>query len=101
MQSESPDLNIIGLQAKQASKKMAQATTEEKNRALGFLAKALHEQMAKILSANAQDIQEGVMANLSADGASCSEPQREQWGWRRSKLNRNLLQSIQTKEKSF
>lgn len=67
MQSESPDLNIIGLQAKQASKKMAQATTEEKNRALGFLAKALHEQMAKILSANAQDIQEGVMANLSAE----------------------------------
>lgn len=66
MPSGSPDLNLIGVQARKASREMAFAATLQKDEALGFLASALTH-TAKILAANALDINEGVKANLSAE----------------------------------
>ena len=53
-------------QAKAASRKLAKATTDEKNRALKLMADGLRAQRATILAANAADVEGARAAKLSA-----------------------------------
>jgi len=56
----------IGKQAKQAARALALADTETKNRALTAAAAALEAHAAEILAANAEDLENGTAAGLSA-----------------------------------
>ncbi len=56
----------LGEKAKSASRVLALATTEQKNRALKAIADALKENADKVISANAIDLENGKAAGLSA-----------------------------------
>jgi glutamate-5-semialdehyde dehydrogenase len=60
------DLNRMGQLARDASRKLARATTEQKNGALYAIADALDANSERILDANQQDIDEGRANGLSA-----------------------------------
>ena len=59
------DLQAIGRQAKQASRKLAVLKTDQKNHALLEIADALEAQAAEVLKANALDIEDGRNKGLS------------------------------------
>jgi len=59
------DLQQMGMQAKEAARRMAKATTEQKNSALKLIADFLLESQASILKANLEDLQAGREAGLS------------------------------------
>ena len=52
------DTEILGLKAKQAEKMLAIASTEQKNKALEFMAKSLRDNCGQILTANAVDMEQ-------------------------------------------
>ncbi|MBO5935379.1 MAG: glutamate-5-semialdehyde dehydrogenase [Clostridia bacterium] len=58
-------LNNIGQNAKDASKVLATASSETKNKALAAMAKALEENAEKIIESNKADIENGSDAGLS------------------------------------
>ena len=58
-------IELQGLAARDASRRLAVTTTEEKNRALEAIARALTERMDEVLSANEADLAAGRDAGLS------------------------------------
>jgi glutamate-5-semialdehyde dehydrogenase len=64
--SEAIDLNRIGQRARDAARKLARATTEQKNGALYAIADALDKHSERILAANRQDVEEGRANGLNA-----------------------------------
>ncbi len=58
-------MDQLGAQARDASKKIALATTEQKNRALTVAADALRSREPEVLAANAQDIEFSTQKGLS------------------------------------
>ena len=59
-------MHDIGRRAKAAARVLAQATPEQKNRALAAIAKALRADAAAILAANAEDIAEARTSGMNA-----------------------------------
>jgi glutamate-5-semialdehyde dehydrogenase len=73
-------MRAIGIEARAASRKLANASTEQKNRALAAAARALRERSPEILAANALDLAEARDKNLSAaliDRLTLNEPRIE------------------------
>jgi glutamate-5-semialdehyde dehydrogenase len=60
-------INQIGLQAKQASKILANVSSKQKNKALLAMANHILNDHEKILEANKKDIKEAINKNLSID----------------------------------
>ncbi len=60
------DLNRMGQLAREASRKLGRATTEQKNGALYAIADALDANSERILAANLQDVEEGRANGLNA-----------------------------------
>lgn len=60
------DLNALGQRARTASRVLATARTDQKNAVLTAIAGALLARQAAILSANAEDVEEGRASGLSA-----------------------------------
>lgn len=60
------DLHQMGKTARQAARKLARVTTEQKNAALYAIADALDAHSERILAANAQDVEEGRANGLDA-----------------------------------
>ena len=58
-------LRQLGINAREASRRLALCSTEEKNTALRLLAKALRENSEKIIAANSVDLENGREAGLS------------------------------------
>ena len=50
-------MQVVGKEARQASRAMARATTEQKNQALTHIARLVREQSARILETNAVDVE--------------------------------------------
>ena len=59
------DLNLIGKQARAASRELAVLKTDQKNEALRYIADALEAQASVVLQANALDIDDGRKKGLS------------------------------------
>ncbi len=59
-------MNDVGRRARAASRRMARATTREKNAALLAIAAALQAHKADVLAANAKDVEAGRLAGLDA-----------------------------------
>ena len=77
-------INQIGLQAKQASKILANVSSKQKNKALLAMANHILNDHEKILEANKKDIKEAINKNLSDSFID------------RLKLNEERIQSIAT-----
>src|SRR3954464_8762591 len=60
------DLEQIGFRARQASRTLAQASSQQKHAALLALADALGTQVGAILEANRQDVQSAQLAGLGS-----------------------------------
>jgi glutamate-5-semialdehyde dehydrogenase len=60
------DLQIMGQTAREAARKLARATTDQKNAALYAIADALEANSERILAANVQDVDEARANGLSA-----------------------------------
>ena len=58
-------LEELGVKAKEAERKLSVATTEEKNKILTAIAKALIDNTEKIVEANAIDLENGKKNGLS------------------------------------
>lgn len=63
--TENAYLNSIGIKSKEASKVLSVASSEAKNKALAFMAKALEDNAEKIIENNSKDIENGANAGLS------------------------------------
>ena len=59
------ELEHLGKQANGAARQLMKANTQQKNRALEFIAKAIMDKEAEILAANAEDIETGREMGLS------------------------------------
>ena len=59
-------LEILGAKAKSAARKLATATTEEKNNWLAAMADAIDASEAEIIAANKIDMEEAAKAGLSS-----------------------------------
>ena len=59
-------LESLGAKAKSAARKLATATTEEKNKWLAAMADAIDASEAEIIAANAIDMEEAAKAGLSS-----------------------------------
>lgn len=57
-----PNLEELGIKAREAAVQMAQATTDQKNKVIHTIAELLENQAGKVLAANAMDIRNAVFA---------------------------------------
>lgn len=67
MELTSVQLSEIGKEAKRTSKRLAQASPDQKNKVLDLLSTLLQENKGEILAANEIDLNEGAMSDLASE----------------------------------